>query len=161
MADAHTYTATALWQRGDQVFTDRRYSRAHELKFDGGVTVPASSSPQVVKLPLSRADAVDPEETLIAALASCHMLFFLDFASRAGLRIDEYRDDAVGVMGKNEAGKEALVKITLSPRIVFSGDKKPTPAEIAELHHKSHEHCYIANTIRSEVVIAEIAPVFA
>lgn len=158
---AHVYTADILWQRGEQPFTDRKYSRAHTWRFDGGVTVLGSSSPLVVKPPLSREDAVDPEEALAAALSSCHMLFFLDYASRAGFRIDRYADNAVAEMGKDPTGKVYVAKVTLNPRIVWSGDKTPTAADIAELHHKSHAVCFIANSLKSDVVIADIAPEFA
>lgn len=148
------YTATLTWQREDQVFTDRKYSRAHEIDFDGGVKMPASSSPHVVKLPLSREDAVDPEEMLVASLSSCHMLFFLDFASRGGFVIDSYVDEAEGEMGKDERGRIAMLRVVLSPTIAWSGEKQPSAAEIADLHHKSHEACYIANSFRGEVVIS-------
>ena len=157
---AHEYKATIRWQRGEQPFTDRKYSRGHDWAFDG-LTVPGSSSPAVVKAPLSREDAIDPEEALVASLSSCHMLFFLEFAARDGFRIDDYRDDAVGVMGKTAAGKVMMSKVTLNPHIVFSGEKKPTPADIERLHHRAHEECYIANSVKSEVVIAAVAPVFA
>lgn len=157
---AHEYTATIRWQRGAQPFTDRKYSRAHDWQFDG-LTVPGSSAPAVVKVPLSREDAVDPEEALVASLSSCHMLFFLEFAARHGFRIDEYRDDAVGQMGKNPAGKVMMSKVTLNPHILFSGDKRPTPDDIANLHHRAHDECYIANSVRSEVVIAIVPPEFA
>jgi organic hydroperoxide reductase OsmC/OhrA len=158
---AHTYTATVRWQRGDQVFTDNKYSRAHDLVFDGGAVVRGSSSPQVVRPPFSDTAAVDPEEALVAALSSCHMLFFLAFAGKGGFRIDSYEDAAVGEMTKNAAGKVYMSKVTLSPRIVFSGDKRPTAAEVAAMHHKSHEECYIANSVKSEVVIADVAPIYA
>ncbi len=148
-----TYTATLTWMRGDQPFSDGKYSRAHEIAFDGGVTMPASSSPHVVKAPLSREDAVDPEEMLVASLSSCHALFFLDFARRAGFVIDSYIDNAEGVMGKDERGRMAVTKVTLKPTIEFSGDKRPSAGDIAELHHKSHDACFIANSFRGDVVI--------
>ena len=157
---AHVYKATVRWRRGDQPFTDRKYSRAHDWQLDG-LTVPGSSAPEVVKVPLSREDAIDPEEALVAALSSCHMLFFLDFASKEGFRVDEYRGEAAGEMGKNAAGRYMMSRITLSPYITFSGDKRPSAADVARIHHLSHEHCYIANSVKSEVVIAEIAPIFA
>ena len=157
---AHAYRATVLWRRGDQNFTDRQYSRGHLWRFDEGVEVPASSSPLVVPRH-SVAAAVDPEEAFIASLSSCHMLFFLDFASRAGFRIDSYEDAAVGEMGKNEAGKVYVTKVTLSPRIVFSGDKRPGDSEIAALHHKSHEECFIANSVKTEIVTTVVPPQFA
>ena len=151
------YDAVVVWRRGEQPFLDRKYSRAHEWQLDG-ITVPASSSPSVVRLPLSRADAIDPEEALIAALSSCHMLFFLDFASRAGFRIDEYRDEVSATMAKNAAGKTWVSRIVLHPVITFSGDKQPTAQDIAELHHKSHAECFIANSLSSEVVIDTVPP---
>jgi organic hydroperoxide reductase OsmC/OhrA len=151
---AHEYRAEIVWTRGDAPFTDRKYSRGHVWRFDGGVEVPASSSPQVVKLPLSRADAVDPEEAFVASLSSCHMLFFLDFASRAGFVVDRYEDSAVGEMGKNEGGKFFVSKVTLNPAIAFAGAKQPTEAELDDLHHRSHEECYIANSARTEIVVA-------
>ncbi|MEZ5833968.1 MAG: OsmC family protein [Dongiaceae bacterium] len=157
---AHVYHATVLWRRGDQVFTDRHYSRGHVWRFDEGVEVPASSSPLVVPRN-SVAAAVDPEEAFVASLSSCHMLFFLDFAVRAGFRIDSYEDAATGEMGKNAQGKFYVAKVTLNPHIVFSGDKRPSEAEIATLHHKSHEECFIANSVTTEVAIASVPPQFA
>lgn len=147
------HTATLLWTRDDAEFSDGQYSRAHEISFDGGITVAASSSPHVVKLPLSREDAVDPEEMLVASLASCHMLFFLDFARRAGHVIDAYQDKAEGVMGKDERGRMAVVQVRLNPVVIWSGDKEPAPEEIRELHHKAHEACFIANSFRGDIAI--------
>jgi len=157
---AHAYRATVLWQRGDQPFIDRQYSRGHLWRFDEGIEVPASSSPFVVPRH-SVAAAVDPEEAFIASLSSCHMLFFLDFASRAGFRIDSYEDAAVGEMAKNESGKLFVAKVTLNPRIVFSGDKRPSEPDIAALHHTSHEECFIANSVKTEIVTATVPPQFA
>jgi organic hydroperoxide reductase OsmC/OhrA len=148
------YTATVIWERGDAVFSDGQYSRAHEISFDGGVTMPGSSSPHVVKLPLSREDAVDPEEMLVASLSTCHMLFVLDFARRAGYVIDSYVDVAEGVMGKDDRGRIAVTQVRLNPDISWSGAKQPTPEEIRELHHKSHEACFIANSFRGDIAIA-------
>ncbi|MDJ1157845.1 OsmC family protein [Chelatococcus sp. SYSU_G07232] len=159
---AHEYKATVRWMRESGApFTDNRYSRGHAWLFDGGVEVPASSSPSVVPLPLSRADAVDPEEAFVAALSSCHMLFFLSFAAKRGFVVDRYEDAAIGVMGKNGAGKVVVTRVTLSPSIVFSGDRRPSPSDIAHLHHEAHEACFIANSVTTEVVIAEIPPIFA
>jgi organic hydroperoxide reductase OsmC/OhrA len=151
---AHEYRASVKWKRsGDSKFTDQRYSRAHEWSFDGGITVPASSSPLSVRLPFSVAEAVDPEEALVAALASCHMLTFLYVAAKQGFVVDDYADDAVGEMSKNERGKLWVSKITLAPRIIFSGDKRPSAEQLDELHHLAHEECYIANSVKSEVVV--------
>jgi len=155
---AHEYKATVSWRRGGaEAFTDGKFSRAHEWSFDGGVKVPASSSPLSVKVPFSRADAVDPEEALVAALSSCHMLTFLYLAYRQGFVVDSYDDDAVGVMTKNERGKLYVSKVTLRPAIAFSGARQPSAAELAQLHHYAHEECYIANSVLTEVVV-EPAP---
>jgi len=155
---AHEYKATVSWQRGSgEAFTDGKFSRAHAWSFDGGVTVPASSSPLSVRVPLSRADAVDPEEALVAALSSCHMLTFLYLAAKRGFVVDAYDDDAVGVMAKNERGKLFLSRVALRPRIAFSGAKQPTEDDLDKLHHHSHEECYIANSVLTEVVVEPAA----
>lgn len=148
------YTAELSWQRGDQIFTDNRYSRAHTWKFDGGVEVPASSSPHVVRVPFSNPSNVDPEEAFLAAIASCHLLTFLYVAAKAGFRIDSYTDAASAEMGKNAAGRTAVLSATLRPQIVFSGAKVPTDEELARLHHQAHEECFIANSVTTEVHIA-------
>ncbi|MDI1247954.1 MAG: OsmC family protein [Lacunisphaera sp.] len=148
-----TYTAGIRWNRGEQKFTDNRYSRAHTWQFDGGTTVPASASPHVVPLPMSDATAVDPEEAFVASLSSCHMLWFLSIAAMRGYVVDAYADDAVGVMEKNAAGKLAMTKVALHPLAIFSGAKRPDRAALDALHHAAHEECFIAASIRSEVVI--------
>ena len=149
----HEYQARIHWERGAAPFTDNRYSRGHRWHFDGGVEVPASSSPHTVRVPLSVAAAVDPEEALVASLSSCHMLWFLSLAASGGFRVDEYTDDAIGVMGKNAAGKIAMLRVTLRPRVVFSGERLPSRADIAQLHHRAHEECFIANSVTTEVRI--------
>lgn len=152
---AHVYKATVHWQRPDGApFTDNKYSRVHEWRFDEGVVVTGSPAPTSVAPPMSRADAVDPEEALVAACSSCHMLFFLAFAGRRGFVVDSYTDDAVGVMTKNDVGKLYISAITLDPKIVWSGDKQPGDADIAALHERAHAECYIANSIRATVTIA-------
>lgn len=146
------YFARVLWQRGDQPFGDNRYSRGHLWQFDGGLEVPASSSPHIVPLPGSVAENVDPEEAFVASLSSCHMLFFLAIAARRGFVIDEYSDDAVGVMEKDERGRMSITRVTLRPQVRFSGEKVPSRAQLEKMHHQSHEQCFIANSVRSEVV---------
>ena len=151
---AHEYRATVTWKReGGAAFTDQRYSRGHTWTFDGGITVPGSSSPHSVKLPYSVAEAVDPEEAFVAALSSCHMLTFLYVAAKQGYVIDAYADEAVGVMTRNERGKMWVSKVTLAPAIAFAGEKRPTQAQFDELHHLAHEECFIANSVKSEVVV--------
>ena len=151
---AHDHRATIEWARDGAAFTDNRYSRAHRWVFDGGVEVLGSSDPKSILPPLSREDAVDPEEALVAAVSSCHMLFFLAFAAKKGFVVDSYRDEAVGTMTRNERGKLFISTIALNPEIVFAGDKQPSPAEIAHIHHRSHEECYLSNSVRAEVTIA-------
>jgi len=148
------YTATIRWSRKpDERFLDGRYSRAHQWVFDGGAVVPASASPHVVRPPFSDPSGVDPEEALVAALSSCHMLFFLDFAKRRGFAVDAYEDVAEGTMSANPEGRIAMSVATLRPRIVFSGEKRPTAADARALHHAAHEACYIANSVKSEIVV--------
>lgn len=146
------YTAQLLWQRGAQeAFTDQRYSRAHLLQFDGGVRLPASSSPAVVPLPYSDAAAVDPEEMFVAALSSCHMLWFLSLAAAAGHVVDRYEDAAVGLMARNAEGRMAMSLVTLRPQVRFSGAQPPDAAAQAALHHRAHEACFIANSVKTEL----------
>jgi organic hydroperoxide reductase OsmC/OhrA len=149
-----SYEATVRWQRRpDERFVDGRYSRAHEWQFDGGAQVHASASPHVVRAPFSDPSGVDPEEAFVAALASCHMLFFLAFAAKHGFAITAYEDNAVGVMLKTSDGREWMTKATLRPRVVFTGDKRPIAEEVDALHHQAHEACYIADSVKTEVVI--------
>lgn len=146
-----THTASVLWERGEQRFLDNRYSRAHVLRFDGGTEVPASSSPHEVRVPFSDPRGVDPEEGFVASLASCHMLWFLSVAVEEGFRVDRYLDDAEGLMETNADGKRAITRVTLRPAVEFSGEKRPTPEELARLHHRAHEECFIASSVKSEV----------
>ena len=138
------------WKRGDQPFLDDRYSRAHDWRFDGGAVVRGSSAPSSVPVPMSDASAVDPEEALVAAVSSCHMLFFLGYAAKAGVVIDHYRDAAVGNLGKDDRGRVSITLVTLRPEITFAGEP-PAAGVIDDLHHHAHEACYIANSIRAEV----------
>jgi organic hydroperoxide reductase OsmC/OhrA len=150
----HEYTATVTWQRADGAkFTDNRYSRAHQWRFDGGAVVPASSSPAVVPVPLSDAAAVDPEEAFVAALSACHMLFFLFHAAKKGFVIERYEDAAAGQMGKNAEGRTAMLKVTLRPRVSWGGDKRPSADELDAMHHQSHVDCYIANSVKCDVAV--------
>jgi len=149
---SHKYEAKVTWSRqASEKFVDNKYNRAHEWAFDGGVTVRASSSPSVVPLPLSAADAVDPEEALVASASSCHMLYFLFFAAKRGFVVDRYEDEAFGVLEKNAAGKMFMSKITLRPHVTFSGDKTPSADEMQAMHHSAHEECFIAQSLKSEM----------
>jgi organic hydroperoxide reductase OsmC/OhrA len=147
------YTATVRWTRQSaEVFTDNRYSRAHQWEFDGGVTVPASSSPHVVKVPLSNPNAVDPEEAFVASLASCHMLFFLSLAASKKFVIESYVDRAIGILGRNAEGRQAMLKVVLKPAITFSGTP-PTADELRALHDRAHHECFIANSVTTAVEV--------
>jgi organic hydroperoxide reductase OsmC/OhrA len=152
------YTAEILWLRGEQAFTDNRYSRRHTLRFDGGVEVPGSSSPHVVPLPMSDASAVDPEEAFVASLSSCHMLWFLAIAAKRRFCVDRYFDAAVGTMGRNAEGREAMLTVTLRPEVLFSGERLPTREELADMHHKAHDECFIANSVKTEVRCEPVNP---
>lgn len=147
------YVATVEWSRGDQPFLDNKYARAHDWRFDGGAVVRGSSAPGSVPVPMSDPAAVDPEEALTAAVSSCHMLFFLAYAAKAGFVVDHYRDEAVATMGRDDRGKVSITAVTLRPRVTWAGEQRPDAAAIADLHHRSHEHCYIANSIRAEVTV--------
>ena len=149
-----TYTATVRWSaKPGEAFAKGQYSRAHEWAFDGGAVVAASASPHIVPAPWSDEAGVDPEEAFIAALSSCHMLFVLDFARRGGFVVDGYVDAAEGVMGKLADGRMAMTKVTLRPRIAWGGERVPDAAAVADLHHRAHDACFIANSVTTEVVV--------
>jgi organic hydroperoxide reductase OsmC/OhrA len=147
------HKATIRWARTGPDFLKGKYSREHTWTFDGGLTVPASPSPSVVPAPWSNAANIDPEEAFVASISSCHMLTFLWVASKEGFVADSYEDAAVGVMTKNERGVPWVSTVTLRPRIVWSGDKLPTPADLERLHHRAHEECFIANSIKTAITV--------
>ena len=145
------HKATVEWTRAGALFSDNRYSRGHLWTFDGGVEVPASSSPRVVPLPLSLAAAVDPEEAFVASLSSCHMLWFLSIAAKRGFVVETYRDEAVGVMEKDAQGKHFMARVTLRPEVRFVGARLPSAEEESRMHNTAHEECYIARSVRTDV----------
>jgi organic hydroperoxide reductase OsmC/OhrA len=146
------YTAEIHWKRSDNGFLSGKYSREHVWNFDGGLAVPASPSPHVVPVPYSNPACVDPEEAFVAAIASCHMLTFLYLASRDGFQIDSYKDQAVGTMRKNERGIPWINQVKLSPRVEYGDSKLPSPSDERRLHHQAHEQCFIANSVKTEIV---------
>lgn len=147
------HSTTIFWQRdGNAAFTDHRYSRAHTWSFDGGAVVAGSSSPHIVPLPYSDAAAVDPEEAFVASLSSCHMLWFLDMAARADWVVDSYRDEATGTLARNAEGVQAMTQVLLRPAVQFAAGKAPTAEELQALHHRAHASCFIANSVKTEVV---------
>jgi organic hydroperoxide reductase OsmC/OhrA len=151
------HKATIRWQRASPDFLKGRYSREHTWAFDGGITISASASPSVVPAPWSNPACVDPEEAYVASISSCHMLTFIYLAGRQGFQVDSYEDEAVGVMSKNENGVSWISSVTLRPKIAYSGDKLPTPADQERLHHLAHEQCFIANSIKTQVTVTGIS----
>ena len=148
-----SHTATIRWVRkGEGDFAKGQYSRAHEWLFDGGAKIAASPSPHVVPPPWSDPSGVDPEEAFVASLSSCHMLFFIDFARRKGLLVDEYVDAAEGILEKRADGRFAMTKVFLRPSVSWNGEPPPE-ATIADLHHRAHEACFIANSVTTEVIV--------
>jgi organic hydroperoxide reductase OsmC/OhrA len=149
------HKAAIRWAlKGDDFFKGK-YSREHTWTFDGGLTVAASSSPSAVPVPYSNPAHVDPEEAYVAAISSCHMLTYLFVASRQGFLVERYEDEAVGVMRKQERGGAIWVSaVTLNPRIVYGGDKQPSPADEERMHHLAHEQCFIANSVKTEITVA-------
>jgi organic hydroperoxide reductase OsmC/OhrA len=156
-----TYTASIVWNRGDQPFVDGKYRRTHLWRFDGGAEVAGSAAPAYVRPPLSDESAIDPEEALVAAASSCHMLYFLDFARRAGFCIDSYEDDARATVERGIDGRSAVTGIVLRPRIAFCGQKLPRMEELDALHEKAHDACIIANSLKCEVRIEPYAAIIS
>ena len=152
-----SYTAVVTWEREGAFFSDNRYSRAHRWTFDGGITVAASSSPHVVPVPMSKPEAVDPEEAFVASLSSCHMLTFLWIAARRGYVIERYRDEAVGVLSKDAGGQLAMTSVALRPRVTFAGDRIPETGTHEAMHHEAHEQCFIARSVKTDVRCEPVA----
>jgi len=146
------YIAAVSWHRNGVEFSDNRYSRKHVWTFDGGAEVPASASPHVVPIPLSDPTGVDPEEAFVAAISSCHMLWFLSIACKRGFVVESYSDKAVGIMAKNHEGKLAMTRVTLRPQVMFVGAELPDESTFHEMHENAHRECFIANSVRSEVL---------
>tara|TARA_R110002073_G_scaffold302145_1_gene469760 strand:+ start:203 stop:670 length:468 start_codon:yes stop_codon:yes gene_type:complete len=147
------YKSSISWERGPQEqFIDRKYSRIHRWKFDGGLEIDASPSHHIVPVPYSNPDYLDPEQAFVASLSSCHMLFFLDLCSQEGFVVDSYVDDAVGFLTRTGRNKYAMTKVILKPRSTYSGDKIPSFSDIERIHHNSHEGCFIANSVTTEII---------
>jgi organic hydroperoxide reductase OsmC/OhrA len=151
-----THTATLLWERGDADFPGKRYSRRHQVSFDGGANTLWSSSPHSVPVPWSDTAGIDPEEAFVASLSSCHMLWFLALAAAKGFCIDRYADNPVGVLERNADGRMAMTVVTLRPEVQFIGETQPSAEILAQLHHRAHEECYIANSVRTEIRVEPV-----
>jgi len=147
------HTATIRWENTGEDFLKGKYSREHSWTFDGGATIAASPTPSVVPEPWSNPALIDPEEAFVASLASCHMLTFLHVAARQGYTVASYEDLATGTMGKTDKGIPWVAKVELDPKISYSGEKEPTAEESEKLHHLAHDYCFIANSVKTEVVV--------
>jgi len=149
-----SYNVKVFWKKNsDEAFVDSKYNRSHTWSFDGGIDIPASSSPHVVPIPMSNESAVDPEEALVAALSSCHMLWFLSIAAEKKIIVESYEDSAIGVLGKNGEGKLAMTKITLKPKAKFNDTTVPRSEQVDELHRLAHEKCFIANSVKTDITM--------
>ena len=146
------HDATVEWRRQGADFDYKTYSRAHTLSFDGGIRVPASAAPANIPPAAKGAPGVNPEQAFVASLSACHMLWFLHLACRAQLVVDRYVDHAFGILGKNSDGHEAMTRVTLRPSVTFSG-RMPSAEEHARLHEDAHHKCFIANSVKTEVVV--------
>lgn len=143
------HVATISWKRETESFSYDHYNRAHDWTFDAGIAVPASASP----LYKGDKDRVDPEEAFVAALSSCHLLTFLAIAARKKLVVDSYEDRAVGRMDKNAAGKLAVTSVDLHPKVTFAPGVEVDAATLKKLHHDAHEQCFIANSVKTLVIV--------
>jgi organic hydroperoxide reductase OsmC/OhrA len=148
------HRATVEWKReGD--FARKKYQRAHRWRFDGGVEVRAAASPSVVPKPWTVDDAVDPEEAFVAAVSSCHMMTFLFLAANDGFVVESYVDEAQGLLSEGGGGRW-ISEIVLRPRLEFSGERKPTAAELDGLHHRAHEECFIARSVKTAIRVEQV-----
>ncbi len=143
------HQVTIDWKRETPDFEYKSYNRDHDWSFDAGITVRASATPSYQ----GNERCVDPEEAFVASLSSCHMLTFLAIACKKQFTVDGYRDHAIGILGKDQAGRLAMIKVTLRPQVRFDAEKTPTPEELANLHEQAHHACFIANSVKTEVVV--------
>ncbi|PAU93907.1 peroxiredoxin [Aliifodinibius salipaludis] len=147
------YITTVSWSRDGQSFTDNQYKRVHQWEFDSGQTIRASASPDIVPVPLSDPSAVDPEEAFVAALSSCHMLWFLSIAAEAGFVVEQYVDKATGILSKDEQDKQAITQVTLFPHVSYKYSDAPSVEEHHNIHELADEKCFIANSVKTKVEI--------
>jgi organic hydroperoxide reductase OsmC/OhrA len=149
------FRATVDWALKDgEDFPNGRYLRGHSVAFEPGPEVRGTASAHVVGNKWAEAGAVDPEQMLVASLSSCHMLTFLHVARLAGFVVTHYRDEAEGMLEKSAEGRFAVTRVTLRPQIAYEG-RAPDAAERERLHHAAHEECFIANSVKTEVVVEE------
>jgi organic hydroperoxide reductase OsmC/OhrA len=147
------FRASVDWSLKDgEDFPKGRYVRGHSVVFEDGPEVRGTASAHVVGNRWAEQGAVDPEQMLVAAIAACHMLSFLHAAREAGLVVTRYRDEAEGLMEPNAEGSLAITRVALRPAIDWQGET-PDPARLDALHHRAHEMCFIANSVKTEIVV--------
>ncbi|MCP5423942.1 MAG: OsmC family protein [Gammaproteobacteria bacterium] len=143
------HKVTVRWQRATPDFDYKTYDRSHTWNFPGGQILQGSAAPAFH----GDANKVNPEEGLVACLSSCQMLTFLAIAALKGYQVDSYEDEATGEVGKNSRGKQMISRITLRPKVTFSGAKIPDGAALDDLHHKAKESCFVSNSLLTEVIL--------
>jgi len=147
------HSATIEWRRATSDFKYATYNRSHVWRFESGIEVPACAAPANIPSAAPKSKGVDPEEGFVAAISSCHMLWFLHLASTRKFIVDGYTDNAVGVLEKDRDGKVSVTRVSLRPKVTFGGVNRPTAEQLAVLHHEAHEQCFIANSVKTEIVI--------
>jgi organic hydroperoxide reductase OsmC/OhrA len=150
------HLATVQWKRNGATFTDHQYSREHVSQFDGGLEIAASASPHNVREPYANPGCVDPEEAFVASLSSCHLLWFLAIAAKQKFVVESYTDRGIGVLEKNEEGNLAITQVYLRPEIIFAGDHQPTDRQVEEMHEAAHDHCFLANSVKTQIVVEAV-----
>ncbi len=143
------HVAEIIWERTSETFDYDDYNRAHVIRLDAGIDIKASAAPSYK----GDENRMDPEEAFVASLSSCHMLTFLAIAARKKLTVERYADRAVGVLEKNEDGRLAITRVTLSPKVEFAKDVSIDAAALEKIHHAAHEHCFIANSVKTQVTV--------
>lgn len=146
------HRATVDWQLETADFSYPTYNRGHVWTFEDALRVPAAAAPANIPPSAAGAPGVDPEQAFVAALSSCHMLWFLHLACNRKFKVTRYRDEATGVLERAADGREAMTRVTLRPAVWFEG-AAPAPAELAQLHERAHERCYIANSVKTAVAV--------
>ena len=141
------FNLTVNWQTSPA--EEGEFCRDHSITFGSGQTIQASSAPEYK----GNAHFVNPEESLLAALSSCHMLTFLAIAHLKRLPVASYVDEASAELGKNEAGKLAVTKMVLNPKVVFADGVEVSAETLEKIHEKAHANCFIANTLATDIQI--------
>lgn len=141
------HTALLTWSRNDASFAYKEYPRDHQIDFSNGHTIPCTAAAEYLGNP----DLPDPEQAFVGSLSSCHMLTFLAFCSMQKLTLDSYTDEAIGFLEKGENGKPILARIELHPKTTFAEGIEVSPEQLADLHHKAHQECFLANSVKTEI----------